>query len=117
VSRTVVVIPTHHERESIQRRGGQLVAAMPRDVAVVNDESSGGITTVGAETAARSPRVHRVNHRPKAGIGPAANVGFQQDLALGVDHVVQTDADLSPLPEMLPRFVERREDADVSAPW
>ena len=47
------------------------------------------------------------------GIGPAYKAGFNDALARGADYVIQMDADLSHPVEMLPKFVELMDQADV----
>lgn len=113
MARTVVVIPTYNERENVQRIVPQVLAATPCEVIVVDDESPDGTGGVVSEMAARDPRIHLVNHRPKMGIGPAYKAGFEHALGLGADYVIQMDADLSHPPEMLPKFVELMGEADV----
>ena len=100
--RTVVVIPTYNESENIRALLPEVLAATDCHVVVVDDESPDGTAAVVAEMAARDPRIHLVNHRPKMGIGPAYKEGFRAALALAPEFVVQMDADFSHPPAMLP---------------
>jgi dolichol-phosphate mannosyltransferase len=109
----VVVIPTYNERENIQRIVPQVLAATPCEIVVVDDESPDGTSDVVAALGMADSRVRLLRHHPKMGIGPAYKAGFRHALAMGADYVVQMDADLSHPPEMLPRFVELMEEADV----
>jgi dolichol-phosphate mannosyltransferase len=103
--KVVVVLPTYNERENVQRIVPAVLAALPCDAIVVDDESPDGTGAVVAEMAAKDARIHLLNHRPKLGIGPAYKAGFQAALELGADYVIQMDADLSHPPEMLPELV------------
>lgn len=113
VPRTVVVIPTYNERETIRQLMPQVLAATDCQVIVVDDDSPDGTAAVVAEMAAADPRVHLVNHRPKMGIGPAYKEGFRAALALEPDLVIQMDADGSHPPAMLPEFVKLAADNDL----
>ncbi len=101
-----MVVPTYNERENVQRLIPLVLDATDCHVVVVDDESPDGTAEVVQGIAARDPRVHLVNHRPKLGIGPAYKEGFQRALAMEPELVIQMDADLSHPPAMLPRFVE-----------
>lgn len=103
--KVVVVLPTYNERENVRRIVPAVLAAIPCEAIVVDDESPDGTGAVVAEMAAKDARVHLLNHRPKLGIGPAYKAGFQAALDLGADYVIQMDADLSHPPEMLPELV------------
>jgi len=110
---TVVVIPTYNERENIQRIVPQVLAATPCEVLVVDDESPDGTGAVVEAMGATDPRVHLLRHAPKMGLGPAYKAGFAEALRRGADVIIQMDADLSHPVEMLPKFVEMIQDADV----
>jgi dolichol-phosphate mannosyltransferase len=113
VPRTVVVIPTYNERETIRQLMPQVLAATDCHVVVVDDDSPDGTAAVVAEMAASDPRVHLVNHRPKMGIGPAYKEGFRAALALEPELVIQMDADGSHSPTMLPELVKLAADYDL----
>jgi len=113
VPRTVVVIPTYNEKENIPRLLPQVLAATACEVVVVDDGSPDGTAAAVAELAARDPRIHLVNHRPKLGIGPAYKEGFRHALALDPEFVIQMDADFSHPVEMLPEFVRLAADYDL----
>ena len=111
--RTVVVIPTYNEKENIPRLLPQVLAATACEVVVVDDGSPDGTAAAVAELAARDPRIHLVNHRPKLGIGPAYKEGFRAALALEPELVIQMDADGSHPPAMLPEFVKLAGENDL----
>jgi dolichol-phosphate mannosyltransferase len=113
VPRTVVVIPTYNERETIRQLMPQVLAATDCHVVVVDDDSPDGTAAVVAEMAAADPRVHLVNHRPKMGIGPAYKEGFRAALALEPELIIQMDADGSHSPAMLPELVRLAADNDL----
>jgi dolichol-phosphate mannosyltransferase len=113
VPRTVVVIPTYNEAENIRLILPAVLAATDCEVVVVDDDSPDGTAAVVGELAAKDPRIHLVNHRPKLGIGPAYKEGFKAALALEPEFIVQMDADFSHAPEMLPRLVALAADHDL----
>jgi dolichol-phosphate mannosyltransferase len=109
----VVVIPTYNERDNVGRLLPELFAALDCHVVVVDDESPDGTAAAVAEMAARDPRVHLVEHRPRLGIGPAYKEGFRAAAALEPDFIVQMDADFSHPPAMVPTLVELAADHDL----
>lgn len=106
--RTLVIVPTYDERETLPTTLARLRAAAPAaDVLVVDDASPDGTGDVADAAAAADPVVH-VLHRPgKAGLGRAYVAGFEWALARGYDVVVEMDADGSHPPERLPGMLAR----------
>ncbi|TNC19132.1 polyprenol monophosphomannose synthase [Georgenia sp. 311] len=106
--RTLVIIPTYDERESLPLVLERTRRAVPdADILVADDDSPDGTGAVADEVAARDGHVH-VLHRPgKQGLGRAYVAGFQWALERGYDLVVEMDADGSHRPEQLPDLLAR----------
>ncbi|MFP5347056.1 MAG: polyprenol monophosphomannose synthase [Actinomycetes bacterium] len=104
--RTLVVMPTYDERDSLPRTVARLRAAAPEvDVLVVDDNSPDGTGEVADALAAEDEGVH-VLHRPgKAGLGAAYKAGFEWGIGRGYEVLVEMDADGSHPPEQLPRLL------------
>ncbi|MFL5799820.1 MAG: apolipoprotein N-acyltransferase [Actinomycetota bacterium] len=117
-ARALVVLPTYNERATIRPvvertlaaaapagpdRGGP---ALPVDVLVVDDGSPDGTAAIARELAAADPRVRLLERHRKEGLAAAYAAGFEIALAERYDVVVEMDADLSHLPEELPRLLE-----------
>ncbi len=112
--RTVVVIPTYNERDTIERLIND-VLAQDEDihVLVVDDNSPDGTGEIVDRLSEGMGRVH-VLHRPgKMGLGSAYRQGFAAALAMGADFIVEMDADYSHDPATLPRFLEAMEGGDL----
>ncbi|HML78188.1 polyprenol monophosphomannose synthase [Geobacter sulfurreducens] len=112
--RTVVVIPTYNERDTIERLIND-VLAQDEDihVLVVDDNSPDGTGEIVDRLSEGMGRVH-VLHRPgKMGLGSAYRQGFAAALAMGADFIVEMDADYSHDPATLPRFLEAMEGCDL----
>ncbi|BEH10215.1 MULTISPECIES: polyprenol monophosphomannose synthase [Geobacter] len=112
--RTVVVIPTYNERDTIERLIND-VLAQDKDihVLVVDDNSPDGTGEIVDRLSEGMGRVH-VLHRPgKMGLGSAYRQGFAAALAMGADFIVEMDADYSHDPATLPRFLEAMEGCDL----
>ena len=92
--RTLVVVPTYDEAESLPRLlDGLAVHAPTVDVLVVDDASPDGTGIIADRLARRDERVH-VLHRPgKLGLGVAYRAGFAWALARDYDVIVEMDAD------------------------
>lgn len=113
--RTLVVIPTYNERDSLRGVVHRILHTSPHvHILVVDDNSPDGTGDI-AEALATDPRIH-VRHRPhKAGLGTAYVAGFTHGLEAGYDILVECDADGSHRPEELPRLLEElRNGADFA---
>ncbi|UOQ87583.1 polyprenol monophosphomannose synthase [Agromyces endophyticus] len=119
--RTVVILPTYNEIDSLPGVVARLRAAVPEaDVLVVDDGSPDGTGEL-AEGLARLDPAIGVLHRPgKGGLGPAYLAAFARALAAGYDVIVQSDADGSHRPEDLPRLlaaIDGGADVAIGSRW
>lgn len=114
--RTLVVMPTYNEAESIRPIIARIRAAVPdAHVLIVDDNSPDGTGLIGDELAAADGHIE-VLHRPaKAGLGAAYLQGFALAIEQGYDVVVEIDADGSHDPAELPAMlaIVRDEGADL----
>ncbi len=102
--RTLVVLPTYNERESLERVLAG-IRGLGYDVLVVDDASPDGTGELADRLAAVDAAV-TVLHRPgKLGLGSAYVEGFRRGLRRGYDLLVEMDADGSHLPEYLAAIV------------
>ncbi|MGZ4133050.1 MAG: apolipoprotein N-acyltransferase, partial [Actinomycetota bacterium] len=100
--KTLVVLPTYEERDTIEWVVARLLALPERvDVIVIDDSSPDGTGALVASIAAEEARVRLIERASKSGLGSAYLEGFQVGLADGYDLVVEMDADLSHQPEEL----------------
>lgn len=118
--RTLVVVPTYNERESLPLLLDEVLALdTPSEslggvaVLVVDDASPDGTGALADEIASANPgRVH-VLHRPrKAGLGPAYIAGFRWGIEHGFARICEMDADLSHPPGKLPDFIRAAREVD-----
>lgn len=111
--RTVVVIPTYNEIESLPGALDRVRAAVPAaHVLVVDDSSPDGTGDLADQRAAADDHVHVLHRSQKNGLGPAYLAGFAWALAQGFELVVEMDADGSHRAEDLALLVERADMAD-----
>lgn len=108
--RTLVVIPTYNERESLPGVLTRLRASAPAvDVLIVDDNSPDGTGALADELAAADPQLF-VLHRPgKAGLGTAYRAGFRWGRERDYEALVEMDADGSHHPEQVTRLLDRLE--------
>src|SRR5271169_726552 len=94
--RTLVVVPTYNEAETITALLEAVRAAAPSvDILVVDDGSPDGTGKLAEDVGARLGHVE-VLHRPKkAGLGTAYRAGFAKGISQGYDALVEMDADFS----------------------
>lgn len=118
--RTLVVVPTYDERESIPGALARLLEHVPAaDVLVVDDGSPDGtgalVERIAAdEEAATDRRRVQVMHRTgKLGLGTAYVAGFGWALERGYDVVVEMDADGSHRAQDLPALLAEVDRADL----
>jgi dolichol-phosphate mannosyltransferase len=112
--RTLVVIPTYNEAETITALLEAVRTSAPDvDLLVVDDGSPDGTGKLAEDVGARLGHVE-VLHRPrKAGLGTAYRAGFAKGLAQGYDALVEMDADFSHDPAALPLLLSAAEDFEV----
>lgn len=106
-ARTLVIIPTYNERETLPITLGRLRAAVPEaDVLIVDDGSPDGTGQL-ADRASETDKHVQVLHRTgKQGLGTAYVAGFTWALEQNYDVVVEMDADGSHQPEQLPKLLK-----------
>jgi apolipoprotein N-acyltransferase len=94
--RTLVVLPTYEERETIEAVVAR-VLALPEhvDVVVIDDASPDGTGEIVRAIAATEPRVRLVERPGKSGLGSAYLAGFGLALDEGYEIGVEMDSDLS----------------------
>src|SRR6266480_4378352 len=104
VPRAVVCLPTHNERENLERMVRAL-ADKDVDVLVIDDNSPDGTGEIADRLAGELPWVE-VLHRPqKEGLGRAYVDGFRHVLASGAELVLEMDCDFSHDPADVPRLI------------
>lgn len=111
--RTVVVIPTYNEIESLPGVLDQVRQEVPdAHVLVVDDSSPDGTGQLADQRAGADDHVHVLHRAEKNGLGPAYLAGFAWALAQGYELVVEMDADGSHRAADLALLVERAQMAD-----
>jgi dolichol-phosphate mannosyltransferase len=113
--RTLVVIPTYNEAETIAGLMEQVLAAHPGvNVLVVDDGSPDGTAGIVDKATTAEPRLHLLERPAKEGLGAAYRAGFRWGLDRGYDALVEIDADFSHPPDRLPALLGALETADVA---
>ena len=113
--RTLVVIPTYNEAESIAGLIEHVLAARQDiDALVVDDGSPDGTADIVRKAMAGEARLHLLERTAKEGLGAAYRAGFRWGLARDYDALVEMDADFSHPPERLPALIDALDSADVS---
>jgi dolichol-phosphate mannosyltransferase len=113
--KSIVIIPTYNEAESIDAVIDAVLREAPgADVLVVDDNSPDGTATLVACHPQFRHRVHLLNRADKDGIGAAYRAGFGWALMGDFDAIVQMDADMSHPPDRLPALLESLEWNDLA---
>ncbi|MGE5694529.1 MAG: polyprenol monophosphomannose synthase [Candidatus Sericytochromatia bacterium] len=105
--RTLAIIPTYNERESLPLIVERLQNALPDvHILVVDDGSPDGTGELADQLAAADPnRIHVMHRTAKDGLGAAYLAGFAWGLRNGYSVLVEMDADGSHAPEQLSRLL------------
>lgn len=113
--RSIVVLPTYNEAESIRPYVRALRAVSSDiDLLVVDDNSPDGTGDIVRELGADDPGIRLLHRDAKDGLGAAYRAGFRTVLGEGYDVIVSMDADLSHDPAVIPTMLDMIEHgADV----
>ncbi len=120
--RTLIVMPTYNEAESIRGMVARIRDAVPTaDLLIVDDGSPDGTGDI-ADAIAEADSNVSVHQRPaKSGLGSAYLFGFARAIDRGYDAVVEIDADGShdpaELPAMLALLDARSADLVIGSRW
>ncbi|WP_052667506.1 polyprenol monophosphomannose synthase [Nitriliruptor alkaliphilus] len=112
--RTLVVLPTYDERDTLPTvLAGLTALATDLDVLVVDDASPDGTGQLAEAVTSGDPHRHVLHRAGKAGLGSAYRTGFRWGLERGYDRFVAMDADLSHDPASLPELLAASARADL----
>ncbi len=113
--RTLVIIPTYNERDSLPLQVDAVREVSPHvDILVVDDNSPDGTGEWADARAGSDSQVH-VLHRPgKQGLGAAYRAGFAWGLARDYDVLVEMDADGSHRAQDLPKVLNAPGEWDLA---
>lgn len=114
MTRTLVIIPTYNERESLPITLSQLRATVPEvDVLVVDDASPDGTGGWAQAKADADASVHVLHRAGKEGLGRAYLAGFAWALDRDYEAIVEMDADGSHRAIDLPALLRAAPGADL----
>jgi len=112
--KTLVIMPTYNELESLPITLTQVLEANPEvDFLVVDDNSPDGTGALADSIALKNPRVSVLHRKTKDGLGGAYLTGFQWGFEQGYQYLVEMDADGSHRPQDLPRLLAQAPKADL----
>jgi dolichol-phosphate mannosyltransferase len=113
-ARTIVVIPTYNESESLATTVAAVRAAVPAaSVLVVDDDSPDGTGAIADALAADDPHVEVLHRSGREGLGHAYLAGFRRALDEGFEAIVELDADGSHPADALPAILQSLRDNDL----
>jgi dolichol-phosphate mannosyltransferase len=114
MNRTLVVVPTHNERENLSPLVQRLLKLpVPVDLLIVDGHSMDGTGKVADELAAKHPEIHVLHEAGKNGLGRAYNAGFKWALERSYEFIFEMDGDLPHNPDYIPTFLDAAKSADV----
>jgi len=104
----MLIIPTYNERDNIATLVSRIRAAVGDEpIFFVDDNSPDGTADEIRRLQQTDPNVHLMTRPGKGGYGSACRDAMKKILQENLaDYVIQSDADLSHPPEMLPRMLE-----------
>lgn len=115
-SKTLTIIPTYNEFETLPVVTKRLRAAQPEvHLLIVDDSSPDGTGELADRMAKEDEYIHVLHRQGKGGLGGAYIAGFRWGLDQGFDVLVEMDADCSHQPEELGRLLKAVEEgADLA---
>ena len=104
----MLIIPTYNERDNIATLVSRIRAAVGDEpIFFVDDNSPDGTADEIRRLQQRDPNIHLMARSGKGGYGSACRDAMKKILQENLaDYVIQSDADLSHPPELLPRMLE-----------
>ncbi|SJM50956.1 polyprenol monophosphomannose synthase [Agrococcus casei] len=113
-SRTVVMIPTFNEIESLERTVREVRQNAPEaDVLVIDDNSPDGTGDLADRLAADDPAIRVMHRTEKAGLGAAYIAGMRVAMECGYEVAIEMDADGSHPAEALPALIAAAQTNDL----
>ncbi len=111
----MLIIPTYNERDNIATLVDRIrKAAGNEPILFVDDNSPDGTADEIRRIQASDPNVHLLPRPGKGGYGSACRDGIKKVLTENLaSYVIQSDADLSHPPELLPQMIELLKSNDV----
>jgi dolichol-phosphate mannosyltransferase len=112
--RTLVILPTYNEKDSLEETVSQLLTAQPRvSVLIVDDASPDGTGAIANKLSEVDARISVLHRSQKAGLGPAYLAGFELGRGEGYDLLVEMDADGSHRAQDLGALLKAAQSADL----
>jgi apolipoprotein N-acyltransferase len=109
-ARTLVILPTYDEAETIRDVIAGVLAIPGVDALVVDDSSPDGTGSIVRELMTREPRLRLLERPARSGLASAYLEGFGRALEGGYDLVVEMDSDLSHDPSQLASLLDAARD-------
>ncbi len=111
--RSIVLIPTYNEAESLPAVVAGVLAQSSADVLVIDDDSPDGTGQIADALSASDARVQVMHRAGRGGLAGAYRAGFAQALGAGYEVVGQIDADGSHDPAALPELFAALDGCDL----
>ncbi|MDE3203723.1 MAG: polyprenol monophosphomannose synthase [Acidobacteriota bacterium] len=112
--RTLVVLPTYNEAESIEQVLRRTRLAVPDgSILVVDDGSPDGTADLAEKVGEELGSIEVMRRASPSGLGDAYKAGFAWGLAAGAEVLVEMDSDLSHDPGALPSLLGAMVDHDL----
>ena len=112
--RTLVLMPTFNEIESLAHSVAELREVCPQvDLLIIDDNSPDGTGHLADRLAAKDPQISVLHRSEKGGLGAAYLSGFGLAIDRGYEIVIEMDADGSHRAIDLPKILEKAQTADL----
>lgn len=118
--KTLVMMPTFNEIETLERSVTELFKYNPEvELLIIDDNSPDGTGELATRLSIESPQTHVLHRTSKQGLGKAYLAGMAWGLDKGFELLVQMDADGSHRAEDLPRLLAKAniDDLIIGSRW
>ncbi len=112
--RAVAIVPTYNEAGNVEKLISE-VLAQGKDVGIIiaDDDSPDGTWKLVEERSKKNPRVHLLRRIGVRGRGTASLAAYKYAVGLGVEFVIELDADFSHNPSYIKKFLKEMDSCDV----
>ncbi len=112
--RAMAIVPTYNEAGNVKRLITEVLAqGNGVGIIIADDDSPDGTWKIVEEFSKKDPRVHLLRRIGVRGRGTASLAAYKYALGLGVEYIIELDADFSHNPSYIRKFLKEMGSCDV----
>lgn len=112
--KSLIIIPTYNELENLKKLIPKIFEQnLGLDILIIDDNSPDGTGQFVKNLAKKNDHLNLIERPRKLGLGSAYVLGFQYGIDKKYDLIFEMDADFSHDPKIVPKFLEKIQEADL----